>query len=104
MGTALAPVNVRLLAFLHTHQRDNGRPTSVVFSVPTEGMLAVEIARTLDLPLEMVEGLFLNGTLVGLGARVHPGDRAAFLPYGTPASHPAFFSRTGIEASAISEL
>lgn len=90
---------VRMLAFLHTHQRDHGRPTMVAFEVAEGGIPAEEIAARLGLPMEMIEGLFLNGTLVGLGAIVRPGDRVAFLPYGTPASHPAFFNRTGIEAT-----
>ena len=95
-----APVTVRLLAFLHTHQRELGRPTSISVDVPAEGVRAVDIATSLELPLEIIEGLFLNGTLLGLGALVRPGDRVAFVPYGTPASHPAFFHRTGIRATA----
>jgi len=96
-----APVTVRMLAFLHTHQRELGKPTSLVMEVPADGVRAVDIATTLELPLEIIEGLFLNGTLLGLGAFVRPGDRIAFVPYGTPASHPAFFHRTGIRATAV---
>lgn len=95
------PADIRMLALLHTHQRSNGRPTRVRFAVPEGGMRAVEIAEDLKLPIDLVEGLFLNGALVGLGARVSPGDRVAFLSYGTPASHPAFFHRIGIEATAL---
>jgi hypothetical protein len=96
-----APVTVRLLAFLHTHQRELGRPTSLTLEVPAAGVRALDIATSLELPVEIIEGLFLNGTLLGLGALVRPGDRVAFVPYGTPASHPAFFHRTGIRATAV---
>lgn len=101
MSNDLAPVTVRMLAFLHTHQRELGRPTVLSVDVPAEGVRALDIATSLELPLEIIEGLFLNGTLLGLGALVRPGDRVAFVPYGTPASHPAFFHRTGIRATAV---
>jgi hypothetical protein len=90
-----------MLAFLHTHQRELGRATSLTLEVPAAGVRALDIATSLELPVEIIEGLFLNGTLLGLGALVRPGDRVAFVPYGTPASHPAFFHRTGIRATAV---
>jgi hypothetical protein len=97
---APAPATVKMLAFLHTHQRERGLPTAVSVEVPADGMRAVDLATSLGLPVGIIEGLFLNSALVGLGAMVYPGDRVAFLPYGTPASHPAFFNRTGIRATA----
>jgi len=101
MAHAAASVSVRMLAFLHTHQRELGRPTALSVDVPPAGVRAVDIATSLELPLGIIEGLFLNGTLLGLGALVYPGDRVAFVPYGTPASHPAFFHRTGIRATSV---
>jgi hypothetical protein len=95
-----APVTVRMLAFLHTYRRDRGLPTTVPVEVPAAGVTAAELAGLLGLPLDRIEGLFLNAELVGLGARVRPGDRVAFVPHGTPATHPAFFGRAGIEAHA----
>jgi hypothetical protein len=100
MGTT-TPAMVRMIAFLHDYRRELGLPTAVAFDVPAEGMRAVDIARQLELPVERIEGAFLNARLVGLGALVRPGDRVAFVPYGTPASHPAFFGRAGIEEYAI---
>ncbi|MEA5075998.1 MAG: MoaD/ThiS family protein [Coriobacteriia bacterium] len=96
-----AAVTVRMIALLHTYRRERGLPVRVTFEVPSEGMAAITIARALELPIERIEGLFLNGRLVGLGAPVYPGDRVAFVPHGTPASHPAFFGRAGIEEYAI---
>ncbi|MDO8879570.1 MAG: MoaD/ThiS family protein [Coriobacteriia bacterium] len=92
--------SVRMLAFLHAYRRDRGLPASVAVTVPAEGFTAAALAESLELPLDRIEGLFLNARLVGLEAIVHPGDRVAFLPHGTPATHPAFFGRTGIEAPA----
>ncbi|MBN2247637.1 MAG: MoaD/ThiS family protein [Coriobacteriia bacterium] len=96
-----ATVTVRMIATLHMYRRDRGLPVRATLEVPESGVPAAQLARELDLPLERIEGLFLNGRLVGLGAPVRPGDRVAFVPHGTPASHPAFFGRSGIERYAL---
>ncbi len=85
------PATVRMIAFLDTYRRERGLPTTVAQTVGEEGIVARELAQSLGLPLDMVEGAFLNHRNVGLDAVVRPGDRVAFVPFGTPASHPAFF-------------
>jgi hypothetical protein len=95
------PATVRMFASLHTFRRDRGLPTTVSVEVPADGVRAADLAQSLELPLEAIEGVFRNSELVGLGALVAPGDRIAFVPYGTPATHPAFFGRHGIEAHAL---
>lgn len=95
------PATIRMLALLHGYCREHGLPTKLTQHVPAEGIRAYDLASSLRLPVQDIEGLFLNGRLVGLGATVRPGDRVAFLPYGTPASHPAFFGRAGIERYAV---
>jgi hypothetical protein len=90
-----------MLAALHTYRHERGLPTATSVTVPEGGATAADVAGRLELPLEMIQGLFLNGFLVGLGATVQPGDRVAFVPYGTPAPHPAFFGRHGIEEHAL---
>lgn len=90
-----------MLALLHGFCREHGLPTTLDFVVPSGGIRAVDLASSIGLPVTEIEGLFLNGRLVGLGATVRPGDRVAFLPYGTPASHPAFFGSAGIEEYAV---
>ena len=101
MAVASAPVTVRMLASLHGYRREQGLAATVDADVQSEGTSAADLARALGLPLHAIEGLFLNGKLVGLGATVRPGDRVAFVPPGTPATHPAFFGRTGIEATGV---
>jgi hypothetical protein len=101
-STIPAAVTVRMIALLHTYRRERGLPVTVSLEVPEDGARAIDIARELGLPVERIEGLFLNGRLLGLGALVTPGDRVAFVPHGTPASHAAFFGRTGIEEYAVS--
>lgn len=92
---------VRVLALLHLYCREHGMPTTQTIDVPADGIRALDLASFIGLPIEDIEGLFLNGVLVGLGATVRPGDRVAFLPYGTPASHPAFLGRAGIDKYAV---
>ena len=86
-----APATVRMIAFLDTYRKERGLPTTVLAPVPLDGIRAGVLAEALELPPEMVEGAFLNQQPVGLDAIVRPGDRIAFVPFGTPASHPAFF-------------
>jgi len=88
---ATEPVTVRMIAFLDAHCKECGRPTKVTLDVPEDGITARRLAEDLELPMDRIEGVFLNHTERGLEAIVRPGDRVAFVPYGTPASHPAFF-------------
>ena len=82
---------VRMLGFLHTHRVERGLAPSVQVEVPERGMTARELASSLGLPLERIDGEFINHRSADLDTVVHPGDRVAFVPLGTPASHPAFF-------------
>ena len=80
-----------MIAFLDTYRRERGLPVTTLVDIPDEGCSARSIAEELGLPLDRVEGVFLNHRGAGLDALVRPGDRVAFVPRGTPASHPAFF-------------
>ena len=84
-------VTVRMIAFLHTHRVERGLPSTVLLEVPDRGRTARAIAEELELPLDRIDGVFLNHRGAGLDAVCRPGDRVAFVPLGTPASHPAFF-------------
>lgn len=89
------PVTVRTIGLLHGIRREAGLPTSFTTDVPAEGREASVLAVDVGLPLEAVEGIFHNYTKSGLDSVIRPGDRVAFVPYGTPASHPAFFGPFG---------
>jgi hypothetical protein len=88
-----ACATVRMFGFLHSIRRDAGLPTRVDVVIPDAGRSARDLAADLGLPLELVEGIFLNHVPAGIDSVVRPGDRVGFVPYGTPASHPAFFGR-----------
>lgn len=91
--TSAGLAQVGCLAYLHTFQRDRGCPTNLAVEVPEGGISALSLAEVIGLPTERVEGVFLNHRIAGTDVMVHAGDRVAFVPQGTPASHPAFFGR-----------
>lgn len=76
-----------MFGFLHSLRRERGLPSTVEVEIPAAGCSAREIAETLDLPLDLIEGAFVNRTVYGIGHHVDPGDRVAFVPYGTPGPH-----------------
>ncbi len=78
---------IRIFGLLRAHCVERGLPTAVTFDVPAEGMSAEDLAHALELPLEMIEGVFVNHTVYDLNRRVMPGDEVAFVPYGTPGPH-----------------
>ncbi len=49
-----------------------------------EKILAGDLAKKLNIPLEKIEIVFINGIAQGLNCKVSPGDRVAFVPPGTP--------------------
>ena len=83
---------VRMFGRLHTLRRERGLPTSVSVDVPPEGITAKQIALSLDLPLEQIEGIFCNHVIHGLSHVIMPGDRVAFVPPGTPGPHRVFLN------------
>ncbi len=43
-----------------------------------------DLAKKLDIPLDEIEVIFVNGFVQGLEFTIRPGDRVAFLPPGCP--------------------
>ena len=86
-------VTVRSIAFLDAFCKDRGIPSTLSVEVPDTGITAFDLAESIGLPTERIEGVFHNCSASGLDVLVMPGDRVAFVPPGTPASHPAFFGQ-----------
>jgi len=82
-----APVTVRMFGLLHTLRREQGLPTTIEVEVPEAGTTGRLLALDLDLPCDKIEGVFVNRTVYGLDHPVSPGDRVAYVPYGTPGPH-----------------
>lgn len=78
------PTTVRMFGALHALRRERGLEPTTEVSLPAEGCSASELARCLDLPLEKIDGVFINHHACGLDHMVEPGDRVAFVPVGLP--------------------
>lgn len=85
-----APVTVRMFGLLHSARKAAGLPSVVDIDVPQTGTSARQLALDLGLELDMIEGVFVNRTVYDLGHEILPGDRVAFVPYGTPGPHRVF--------------
>ena len=89
MGKDQAPaptrtVEVRAFGRLNKIFKDQGWPFPAYIKLKEECTVR-ELAERLELPLDVIEAVFINGRVYSLEkGRVRPGDRIAFLPPGTP--------------------
>lgn len=83
-------VTVRMFGCLHTLRKERNLPTIEDVVVPADGLTGAALAERLDLPLEMIEGVFCNRTVHPIRHHIMPGDRVAFVPKGTPGPHRLF--------------
>jgi hypothetical protein len=81
------PAVIRMFGLLHTLRSRLGLPVTVELAVPPGGKAAREIALDLELPLDKIEAVFCNHIACPLDHIIMPGDRVAFVPYGTPGPH-----------------
>jgi len=72
---------------LHTIRKERGLDSTVEITLPPEGRRADEIALELELPLDRIEGVFVNHLVYNLDIIVKPGDKVAFIPTGIPGPH-----------------
>ena len=79
--------SVRLFGSLRAIGADLGLPASLNYDVGAQGMPARDVAAGLGLPLDRVEGVFVNHTAHGLNHAVMPGDRIAFVAPEVPGPH-----------------
>jgi hypothetical protein len=84
-------VTVAVFGTLQAFCGEHDPPSGAQILIPDEGTTARRIAREIGLPVDRVDGVFRNHRPAGLDCRVERGDRVAFVPIGTPATHPAFF-------------
>lgn len=89
LGHALE-VSVRVFGSLRPSRTDRGLPWQFSTPVPEQGITAHDLAEQLGLPMDRVEGAFVNHTVHGLSVRIMPGDRVAFVANDTPGPHRFF--------------
>lgn len=78
---------IRMFGLLHTLRTRQGLPATVELDLAPEGKSAREVALELQLPLDKIEAVFCNHRTYPLDHILKPGDRVAFVPYGTPGPH-----------------
>jgi hypothetical protein len=84
------PVTLRFFGTFHFFIKDKWGESFGEVSVPENGKTAFEIATEIGLPIEKIEAVFRNGLVQNIYDKVFPGDRVAFVPYGTPGPYRVF--------------
>jgi len=95
-------IEVRVFGNLRRHLEEQGLPAVMEMPMKQDQSRAFDLARELGLPPADVEAVFCNGHVQNIYDTVHPGDRLAFLPYGTPGPYRAFLGiwKEGRKAAA----
>ena len=83
-------ISIRVFGFLRRHMDEQGLSYAFDKDIDPKGETAHDIAMELHIPPEEIEGVFLNGGVKNIYDSVFPGDRVAFLPYGTPGPYRVF--------------
>ncbi len=83
-------VEVRVFNTLRRHIGVSTPSWPLRVPIELEGSTGLLIASQLGIPTKLIEGIFVNGKVRGLKETVMPGDRLAFIPYGTPGPYRIF--------------
>ncbi len=78
---------IRMFGSLHTFRRNRGLKPYEMIYIPPEGCSGYDLAHELDLPLNKIEGVFVNNTAYPLDAHIRPGDKVAMISSGVPGPH-----------------
>ncbi len=80
----MSEVEVRALSFIKRLFDARGWPFPLKYQLDSP-CTALELADRLEIPHDLVEAVFINGTVFQPDeGMVKPGDRVAFIPPGTP--------------------
>ena len=81
---------IRIFGFLRRYMDTQGLSYAFDKDINPKGETAYNIAVELHIPPEEVEAVFVNGSVKNIYDSVFPGNRVAFLPYGTPGPYRVF--------------
>jgi hypothetical protein len=70
---------IRMFGFLHSARKAKGLSPKAHLYIPPEGRVAQDIAEELELPMDKIEGVFINHLVYSLDHVVHAGDGVAFI-------------------------
>jgi hypothetical protein len=80
-------VTVKMFGSLHTFRKNANLPSEAEVSIAKDGMEAKELALSMELPLDKIEGVVCNHTVYPLTHIIFPGDKVAFVSTGIPGPH-----------------
>ena len=83
-------ISIRVFGFLRRYMDEQGLLYAFDKDINPKGETAYDIAVELHIPPEEIEGVFLNGSVKNIYDSAFPGDRVAFIPYGTPGPYRVF--------------
>ena len=83
-------ISIRIFGFLRHYMDAQGLSYAFDKDINPKGKTACDIAVELYIPPEEIEAVFINGSVKNIYDSVFPGDRVAFLPYGTPGPYRVF--------------
>ena len=84
------PVEVRIFGALRKHMDRQNLPYMLEKEMPEGKLSPVDIAGELDIPIDEIEAVFINGKVSDRESILSPGDRIGFFPYGTPGPYRVF--------------
>lgn len=79
-------IEVRGFLQLYKVFKDRNWPSPLIMDLeePTTG---IELAEKLEIPMDLLEIIFVNGWAQDVSHPINPGDRVAFVPPGCPGPH-----------------
>lgn len=88
---------IELRAFTNLQKlfKERGWSIPMQVKVPTAGITGLDLAKQLNISIEKIEVMFVNGTCCSLKHLIKPGDRVALVPPGIPSIyriHLGFYS------------
>ena len=84
------PVEVRIFGALRSHMDRQNLPYMLKKEMPESALTPGDIAAELNLPVNEIEAVFVNGKVSDRESVLSPGDRIGFFPYGTPGPYRLF--------------
>ena len=76
-------IEVRGFIQLNALFKSRNWPVPLILDIQ-EPVSGAELARKLEIPLDQIEIIFINGLAQSLDDLIQPGDRVAFVPPGCP--------------------
>ena len=86
----LHSISIRIFGFLRRYMDTQGLSYAFDKDIDPKGEPAYNIAVELHIPPKEIEAVFINGSVKNIYDSVFPGDRVAFIPYGTPGPYRVF--------------